>query len=159
MNKKVAVFPGSFDPITKGHESIIKRALPLFDQIIVAIGVNSQKSYLFPLETREQWLKEIFKDDPKVQVVQYQKLTVDLCKDYNAQFILRGLRNTVDFNYEKNIAQMNKAMECGIETIFYITEPELSSINATIVREIYKNGGDITQFTPNGINIPPYNKA
>ena len=159
MNKKVAVFPGSFDPITKGHESIIKRALPLFDQIIVAIGVNSQKSYLFPLETREQWLKDIFKDEPKVKVVQYQKLTVELCKDYNAQFILRGLRNTVDFNYEKNIAQMNKAMESGIETIFYITDPELSSINATIVREIYKNGGDITQFMPNGIHIPPYNKA
>lgn len=159
MNKKVAVFPGSFDPITKGHESIIKRALPLFDQIIVAIGVNSQKSYLFPLETREQWLKDIFKDEPKVEVVQYQKLTVELCKDYNAQFILRGLRNTLDFNYEKNIAQMNKAMESGIETIFYITDPELSSINATIVREIYKNGGDISKFTPNGIHIPPYNKA
>lgn len=152
--ERIAVFPGSFDPITKGHESIIKRALPMFDKIIVAQGVNSTKNYLFPLEQRLEWLKTIFKGESKIEVDQYQKLTVEYCKEKGANFILRGLRNSLDFNYEKNIAHMNQAMRNEIETVFLLTTPALAAINASIVREIYKNGGDINPFIPDAIHIP-----
>ncbi len=152
--ERVAIFPGSFDPITKGHESIIKRAIPLFDKIVIAIGVNSSKKYLFDLAQREAWLKEIFKDYPSISVATYHILTVEYCKSIGAQFIIRGLRNSVDFNYEKSIAQMNWAIDSSIETIFYLTTPDLSAINATIVRDIYVNGGDIQPFIPQAITIP-----
>ncbi len=154
MNERIAVFPGSFDPITKGHESIILRALPLFDKIIVAMGVNSSKQYLFERDQRVQWLETIFAGEPKVSVDAFNKLTVQYCKERGAQFILRGLRNSVDFNYEKSIAHMNSAMEQEIETIFLLTTPQLGAINASIVREIYKNGGDINPFCPDSIHIP-----
>ncbi|HEX4888701.1 MAG TPA: pantetheine-phosphate adenylyltransferase [Luteibaculaceae bacterium] len=151
--KKIAVFPGSFDPITVGHESIINRALPLFDEVVIAIGVNSAKKYLFPLEQRRKWLEELFADQPKIRIEDYQTLTVSFCKSIGAQYIVRGLRNSVDFNYEKSIAQMNRAIDASIETIFILTAPELSAINANIVRDIYVNGGDISAFVPNKIRI------
>jgi pantetheine-phosphate adenylyltransferase len=152
--ERIAVFPGSFDPITKGHESIIKRALPLFDRIVVAIGINSSKKYLFDLEQRKEWLREIFKDQPQITIATYQTLTVEFCREIGASVIIRGLRNSVDFNYEKSIAQMNRVLDSGIETIFYLTTPELSAINATIVRDIYVNGGEISSFIPSAITIP-----
>src|SRR5579863_9257628 len=141
----IAVFPGSFDPITKGHESIVQRALPLFDSIIVAIGSNSTKSSMFTLEKRKQWLEQIFASNPKVKVVDYSSLTIDLCKKYKANYIIRGLRSVTDFEYESSIAKMNRMMEPGIETVFMISLPEFSGVHSTIVREIIKHGGDVSQ--------------
>ena len=150
---RTAIFPGSFDPITKGHESIIKRAIPMFDKIIVAVGVNSTKNYCFSMDQRLKWLQDIFADCPTVAVDTYQTLTVEYAKKVGATTILRGLRNSADFNYERNISQMNAVMNPEIETVFLITNPELAAINATIVREIYKNGGDISPFVPNQLQL------
>ena len=155
---KTALFPGSFDPITKGHEAIVRRASTLFDKIIIGIGVNSKKNYLFPLEQRLAWLNELFEDVPNVEVRTFQKLTVEFCKEIDAQFIMRGLRNSVDFNYEKSIAQMNHDLHPEIETIFLLTTPELSHINSSILREIYINGGDINPFIPAKLQIKPLQK-
>lgn len=152
MNK-TAIFPGSFDPITRGHVSVLNRALPLFDKIIVAIGINSTKQSMFPMEKRREWIEEIFKGNPKIEVAAYEGLTVELCKKYNAKFILRGLRSSVDFEYERSIAHMNKTMVNEIETIFILTEQEFAAINSSIVREIIKNGGDVRPFLPEQINI------
>ncbi len=143
--KKIALFPGSFDPFTKGHESIIKKALPLFDEIVIGIGINTTKSAYFSLDSRKFQIESIYANEPKITVKSFQKLTVDFCKDLNASFILRGLRDTKDFEYEKSIAQMNNQL-AQIETVFYMTDPEVSAISATIVREISKNGGIIEQF-------------
>lgn len=151
--KKIALFPGSFDPITKGHEAIVKRALGLFDEIIVAIGNNTGKTNCFSLEKRKQWIEQVFANEPKVAVQNYSGLTVDFCKKVKATFILRGLRTAADFEFEKTIAQMNKAMAKDIETIFILTTPELSAINSTILRDILKHGGDVSQFIPEGINL------
>lgn len=150
--QRIAIFPGSFDPITKGHESVVKRALPLFDKIIIAIGVNSEKkdSY-FSLEKRIEWIKQTFKNECKVEVMEYSGLTVDFCKKMNASFILRGLRTSADFEFERAIAQTNRFLEKKIETIFLLTTPEHTPINSTIVREVYKNGGDASLFVPEGI--------
>jgi len=147
----IAVFPGSFDPITKGHESIVHRALPLFDSIIVAIGSNSTKSSMFHLEKRKEWLQQTFAPHSKVKVVDYASLTVELCRKHGAKYILRGLRSVADFEYESNIAKMNRMMEPGIETVFMLALPEFSGIHSTIVREIIKHGGDVSQFIPAGI--------
>ena len=144
----IAVFPGSFDPITKGHESIVQRALPLFDSIIVAIGSNSTKSSMFPLEKRKQWLEQTFGSNPKIKIVDYSSLTIEFCRKHGAKYILRGLRSVTDFEYESNIAKMNRAMEPGIETIFMLALDEFSGIHSTIVREIIKHGGDVSQFIP-----------
>ena len=152
MNK-IAVFPGSFDPITKGHESIIRRAMPLFDEIIVAVGINPMKSYLFPKEKRINMIKKVFKNDSKIKVEEYDGLTVDFCTKYHANFILRGLRATTDFEFERSIAQMNKQMHPEIETIFYLSLSEFIAINSSIVKNIYQNGGDISQFIPEGIDL------
>ncbi len=149
----IAVFPGSFDPITKGHESIVQRALPLFDSVIVALGSNSTKSYMFHLEKRKKWLEQTFASNPKVKIVEYSSLTVDLCRKYGARFILRGLRSAADYEYEANIAKMNRLMEPGIETIFMISLPEFSGIHSTIIREIIKHGGNVSQFIPKGIEL------
>ena len=149
----IAVFPGSFDPITKGHESIVQRALPLFDTIIVAIGANSTKTSMFPLEERKQWIEQTFAANPKIKIVDYSSLTVELCKKHNANYILRGLRSVTDFEYESNIAKMNRAMEPGIETVFMLSLPEFSGIHSTIIREIIKHNGDVSQFTPSAIAI------
>ena len=151
--KRIAIFPGSFDPITKGHESILRRALPLFDEIIIAIGKNSDKKNYFPLEQREKWIKEVFADEPKVKVETYSGLTIDFCKKVNAHYILRGLRTSADFEFEKAIAQNNKIMSPDIETIFILPVPELSAINSTIVRDIIRNGGDVAPFVPSKIVV------
>lgn len=145
---KIALFPGSFDPITIGHENIIRRALPLFDKIIVGIGINTNKKYLFSLEQREKWIKQVFADESKVEVKSYQGLTVDFCKKENASFIVRGLRNSADYSFESNIAQMNQYLHANIETIFFQTTPELSAINSTIVRDIIINKGNASKFVP-----------
>lgn len=145
--KRIAVFPGSFDPFTKGHESVVKKALTLFDEVIVAIGYNTSKVYLFDIEDRKNHIRSIFKDE-RVIVETFDGLTVDYCKKKNAQFIVRGLRDTKDFEYEKNIAQMNVDIS-GIESVFFMTEPQFAAINATIVREIYKSGGEIDLFVTN----------
>ena len=139
MNNKIAIFPGSFDPITIGHCDIVKRALPLFDEIIIAIGVNNQKKYLFPLEMRLEWIKKAFNDEPK---------------SAGANYIIRGIRNSSDFEYEKTIAHLNNAMMPGVETILMTAKPDLSSISSTIVREIILGKGDVTQFVPSSVKIP-----
>lgn len=146
---KKAVFPGSFDPITLGHVDIIKRAIPLFDELVIALGINTnkQKSYMFSLEQRLQFIEEIFKDYPTVKVTTYSGLTVDFCKEQNADFILRGLRNPADFEFEKAIAQTNRKLT-GIDTVFLLTSAETSFISSSIVRDVLKNGGDITNLVP-----------
>ena len=151
--KKIAVFPGSFDPITLGHTSIIQRALPLFDEIIVAIGSNSQKKYMFDLKQRENWINRTFSKEKKISVEIYQGLTVEFCEKEGAKYILRGLRNQQDFEFERSIAQMNRKLNDEIETVFLFTEPEYAAINSTIVRDIIKNGGDANQFLPQSVKI------
>jgi pantetheine-phosphate adenylyltransferase len=145
MVSKIALFPGSFDPFTKGHESIIHKAIPLFDTIVIGIGINSGKKYFFELEKRRKQISKIYEDFPMIQVKTYQKLTVEFCKDIDAQYILRGLRDTNDFEYEKAIAQMNLSIS-GIETVFFMTDPAVAPISATIIREIARNKGDISSF-------------
>ena len=151
--RKKAVFPGSFAPFTIGHKSIIDRALSLFDKIIIAIGVNSDKKQSFSMEDRIKWIKDIYIDNPKVIVKDYEGLTVDFCKKENAKYIIRGIRNVEDFNFEQNIAQMNYNLNNEIETIFLVSAPEFSHISSTIVRDIIKNNGDVSKFIPNNINI------
>jgi len=150
---KIAVFAGSFDPITKGHFQIVKRAIPLFDKIIVAIGINSQKKYLFPLETRLEWINKTFEDFPTVEAGSYEKLTANYCKKVGSKYLIRGLRNASDFDYEKTISQLNAIVGDGLETVFLIAEPKYSHFSSTIVREIIKGGGDASPFLPDGITI------
>ena len=149
---KTAVFPGSFDPITVGHASIVQRALGLFDEIIIGIGVNSTKKYLFELEQRKRFIAATFEGESKVRIETYEGLTVDFCKRVEATYIIRGLRTAADLEFEQPIAQMNRKMS-DVETVFLITEPELSAINSTIVRDIYRNGGDIPKFVPDGVQL------
>jgi pantetheine-phosphate adenylyltransferase len=150
---KICVFPGSFDPITSGHVDLVKRALPLFDKIIIAIGINTQKKYLFSLEQRQDWIKDVFKDEPKVIVDTFENLTAAYCKRVEAAWILRGLRNASDFDYEKTISQLNFIVGKGVETMFLISQPEFSHVSSTIVREIIKGGGDASPFLPKEIKI------
>lgn len=150
MNK-IALFPGSFDPFTLGHYSIVQKALPLFDKVVIGIGENSTKSYLFSLEKRIDFIKKSFSSNNKVEVCTYSNLTIDYCKKIGANFILRGLRNSQDFIFEQNIAQMNHKLAPEIETIFLVTDPEYSPISSTIIREIYRNNGDISSFVPKGM--------
>ena len=150
---KKAVFPGSFAPFTKGHESVVLRALPLFDEIVIAVGSNSEKNEYFSLEERCKWIEQVFVNEPKISVQNYEGLTIDFCEKVKANYILRGLRNSSDFKYEKGIAQMNRSMKNYIDTIFIITEPEVSHISSTLVRNIVKNRGDVSQFVPDGVTI------
>ncbi len=145
---KIAVFPGSFDPITVGHVSLVKRALPLFDKIIVAVGINSQKQNLFDLEKRLDWLKDVFQHEPKVEIAQFEGLTAHFCTKIGARYLLRGLRNASDFDYEKTISQLNHIVGNDLETVFLISLPEFSHISSTIVRELIKGHGDVKQFVP-----------
>lgn len=151
---KTAVFPGTFDPFTKGHESVVRQALPLFDKVIIAVGDNSKKNSLFTAEQRVEWIKQTFKNSPKIEAMSFRGLTVDFCKQHNAQFLIRGLRNSTDFEYERSIAHMNQAVLPEINTIFLLCDIELAAINSSIVREIYKNGGEVSQFLPKGIVLP-----
>ncbi|MCB0509994.1 MAG: pantetheine-phosphate adenylyltransferase [Chitinophagales bacterium] len=148
MKAKIAVFPGSFDPITIGHVDIVKRALPLFDKIIVAIGINSQKKSLYSLKHRMDCLNLVFKDMPEVETDFYEGLTINYCKQKSASYILRGIRSASDFEYEKTIAHLNNAMDEEVETILILSKPELSSISSTIVREIIKGKGEVSKFVP-----------
>jgi len=134
--ERVAIFPGSFDPFTVGHESIVKRAIPLFDKIVIMIGYNSNKQSFFPIGKREKWIKEVFAGEPKVSVICHEGLTVDFCKKVNAQYIIRGLRTSADFEFERAIAQVNKMMHPQIESVFLLTLPEHTTINSTFFRDI-----------------------
>ena len=147
---KRAIFPGSFDPITLGHVDIINRALPLFDEIIIAIGVNSTKKYMFSLEERVRFIKENYKNEPKISVTTYTGLTTEFCKIQNVDFILRGLRNPADFEFEKAIAQTNRKL-ANIETVFLLTSSTTAFISSSIVRDVYFHGGDISELVPESV--------
>jgi len=153
--ERIAVFPGSFDPITKGHESVILRAVPLFDKIIIAIGTNSEKKSFFSLEQRLKWLQEVFAHEPKIIIMQYGGLTVDFCRTVNAKFLLRGLRTSADFEFERSIGQINKQLDPSVETVFLLTAPEHTALNSSIVRDIVRNGGDPSPFVPDAVVIKP----
>ena len=150
--KRKAVFPGSFDPITNGHYDIIKRSLPLFDEVIVAIGINAEKKYMFTLDERKRFIEEAFKDEPKVSVITYEGLTIDLCRKLDAKFILRGLRNPADFEFEKAIAHTNRKLS-KIETVFLLTASNTSYISSSIVRDVIRNKGDYTVLVPDSVKI------
>lgn len=148
---RICLFPGTFDPVTLGHIDIINRALPLFDQIYVGIGINAAKSPMFSPEQRMGWFKEIYRDEPKVKSVVYEGLTIDYCKTIGARFILRGIRYVSDFEYEKTIADANRTLDKNIETIFLTGEPKYTSVASTIVRDILRNGGDASPFLPEAV--------
>lgn len=149
---KRAVFPGSFDPITLGHIDIINRALSLFDEIIIAIGVNADKKYMFSLEDRKKHIEQTFEGESKIKVKTYTGLTVDFCKTENAGFILRGLRNSSDFNYEQSIAQTNSSL-ADVESVFVMCSPQLSNISSSIVRDVIRNGGNYTKMVPRSVML------
>lgn len=146
--KRIALFPGTFDPITVGHMNIIERGMPLFDEIVVGIGHNSTKTTLFPLEQRLNWIRDIFKNQPKVKVEAYEGLTVTFCEKIKANYILRGLRNMSDFDYEKNIAQMNKLVYPDAETVFLMCDPVYTPISSSVIRDLIRNGGDASAYLP-----------
>lgn len=153
MKSRIALFPGSFDPITKGHEALVLRALSLFDEIVIGIGINSSKQYMFSLEQRIQWIKDTFKEYSNVQVQTYQGLTIEFAKQQNITHLLRGLRDSTDFNYERTIAQMNKALVPEIDTVFLITDPELSAVSSSILRDVIRGKGDVSKFLPAAVKI------
>ncbi|MFV0269979.1 MAG: pantetheine-phosphate adenylyltransferase [Draconibacterium sp.] len=150
--ERIAIFPGSFDPFTIGHESVVRRALPMFDKLYIMIGYNANKKSFFPVEKRMKWINQVFANEPKVEVRLYEGLTVDFCKTVNAQYILRGIRTSSDFEYERAIAQMNKKMHPDIESVFLLTLPEHTPVNATIIRDIISHGGDASMFLPEGLD-------
>lgn len=149
--KKIAVFPGSFDPITRGHESVIRQAIPLFDKIIVALGENPQKETFFPIEKRKSWLKKVFENEPSIDIMTYEGLTIDFCNRVGAKYIIRGLRTSADFEFERSIGQINKQMNPEIETVFFLTRTQYTPLNSAIVRDILRNGGDPTPFVPDAV--------
>jgi pantetheine-phosphate adenylyltransferase len=151
--ERIALFPGSFDPFTVGHESLVHRALPLFEKIIIGVGYNQDKQYFFPLEKRLEWIKTLFKDEPKIEVMTYEGLTVSFCEHINAKYILRGLRTSADFEFERAVGQTNKAINSDIETVFLLTHPQHTFISISIVRDVYKHGGDIRAFLPENMEL------
>lgn len=148
MEQRIAVFAGTFDPITNGHVDVVRRSLPLFDRIIIAIGENTKKQTLFTPEKRAGWIREIFASEPRVEVLVYSGLTVDFCRQHQARYILRGLRNGSDYDYEAHIAQLNKELATEIETVFIITSPEVSYISSSLVRDLIIYGGNYSPFVP-----------
>ena len=156
--KKTAVFPGSFSPFTFGHLSIIERMLPLFDKIIVAIGVNSTKNSSYPTEKNTIWIKNILKNHEKIEVISYNGLTVEICEKLNASYIIRGVRDEKDFDFEKKVAQNNKELNTNIETLLVTTLPKYSHISSSIVRDIVKNNGDISKLIPNSKDLKSFFK-
>jgi len=158
MMSKIAIFPGSFDPFTVGHESIVLRAINLFDKIIIGIGSNVGKTTLFSVEQRFEMLKELFSENHKIEIMCYDGLTINFCKRVDARYILRGLRSSSDFEFEKIIAQVNREMSPEVETVFMPTLPEHTAISSSIVREILHHGGDVSKFVPKGINFQKFIK-
>ena len=146
--QRICLFPGTFDPITNGHIDVIKRAVSLFDKLVIGIGINSSKQPMFSLEQRSEWIKNIFKSETKIEVFGYEGLTIDYCIKNNANYILRGIRSVGDFEYEKAIADMNRSLDGNIETIFLTCLPQFTSVASTLVRDVIKNGGDVSQFLP-----------
>ena len=149
---KKAIFPGSFDPLTLGHVDIIERGVTVFDELIIAIGINADKKYMFSLEERKQFIEKTFKHEPKIKVVTYQGLTVNFCREINANFILRGLRNPADFEFEKAIAHTNRKLS-EIETVFLLTSSGKSYISSSIVRDVIRNDGDYTGLVPEAVRV------
>ena len=149
---RVALFPGSFDPFTRGHESIVRRALPLFDKFIIAIGVNADKRSYMTMEQRKALIESVFKDDERVQVIAYSNMTVEVAREVGAQFIVRGVRLIQDFENEKHLAEVNRDLT-GIETILLYTLPEYSHISSSIVRELYRYGQDVSKYLPDGVDL------
>ena len=150
--QRICLFPGTFDPVTLGHTDIINRALPLFDKVVIGIGINSSKNTMFSAAQRMEWFNEIYKNEPRVESVVYDGLTVHYCKIIGARFILRGIRYVSDFEYEKTIADANRTMDSNIETIFLTGEPKYTSVASTIVRDIIRNGGNASPFLPQAVN-------
>lgn len=151
--QRICLFPGTFDPITKGHVDIIERSVSLFDKLVIGIGSNASKQPMFSEEQRVNWMKELFKNDPRIEVVGYKGLTINFCKEIGAKYILRGIRYVSDFEYEKAIADMNRMLDHEIETIFLTCSPLYSTISSTLVRDVIRNGGDVSMFIPKGINL------
>lgn len=149
----IAVFPGSFDPFTKGHESVVRRGCILFDKLIIGVGSNTTKKYMFDIEERTAMIERVFADEDRIEVRSFSGLTVDFCKEQDAKYILRGLRDGKDFFYENSIAVMNNSLSPGIETVFLLTAAEYAGISSTILREILRNNGDISSFVPEGMMI------
>ena len=154
--EKIAIFPGSFDPITVGHESIVLRSLSIFDKVIVAVGYNANKKAFFSSEKRIAMIKKTFAKEPRVEVISYEGLTVDLCNKLKVNFIIRGLRTSADFEFERAIGQVNRAMFPNIETVFLLTAPEHAHVNSTIIRDIILHKGNPSQFMPSALNITDY---
>lgn len=154
--KKIAVFPGSFDPFTIGHEGIVRRALDLFDEIIIAVGANALKKSYYPLGVRKVMIGKVFEDEPRIRVEYYDGLTVDYCRRKNAKYLIRGLRTAADFEFERAIAQVNKMLASDVESVFLLTSPEHTPITSTIVRDIIRSGGDASQFVPTAIKLKDY---
>lgn len=151
--QRICLFPGTFDPITKGHVDVIERAVSLFDKLVIGIGINSSKQPMFSVEQRIDWIKDIFKNDPRVEVAGYEGLTVKYCTEINAKFILRGIRYISDFEYEKAIADMNRMLAPDIETIFLTCSPLYSTISSTLVRDVIRNHGDVSMFVPEAVKL------
>ena len=147
----ICLFPGTFDPVTFGHIDIIERSLPLFDKLYIGIGLNANKAPMFSAEQRVQWLDEIFKNEPKIKAIVYEGLTVECCKRVRAKYILRGIRYVNDFEYEKAIADMNRSLDHDIETVFLTCLPKYTSVASTLVRDVIRNGGDVSQFVPDPV--------
>ncbi len=154
--QKIAIFPGSFDPFHVGHESVVSRAIPLFDKIIIMIGYNANKKSFFPIDIRMKWINQVFQNVDKVEVRLHDGLTVDFCRETGAGYILRGLRTSSDFEYERAIAQVNKQMHPEIETVFLLTLPEHTPVNATIIRDIVFHGGDASMFLPKNLDMKEF---
>ena len=151
MQQRICIFPGTFDPITRGHVDVVKRTINLFDKLIIAVGINSAKQPMYTTEQRISWISEIFKDDKNVGVTSYSGLTINFCKEVNANYILRGIRSVGDFEYEKAIADMNRMLQPDIETIFLTCSPIYSTISSTLVRDVIRHNGDVSQFVPDEV--------